>query len=71
MILLNEILLHLKHFLAHFGLYNYIGERSADPHTPSRVYGHNFRTGVPILKILGILKMADQGLSDEKNIKTI
>ena len=28
------------------------------------VYGHNFWTGGPIFKILGILEIADQGLSD-------
>ena len=51
------------HFLAHFGLYNYIGERPAEPHTPSRVYGHIFWTAQPIFKMLGILERADQGLS--------
>jgi hypothetical protein len=30
------------HFLAHFGLYNYIGETCAGRHTPFHVNGHNF-----------------------------
>ena len=69
---------HFWSFLAHFGLYNYIGEKAGRasyrviPHLASTaVYGHIFWTAQPIFKMLGILERGDQGLSDKIKNKKI